>query len=71
MKKVDNETANLIKNNSIVNAAYVACVIAHYNYNAFKPRDFNGKTVAHIAHLESEYNAAVKAFKAAVKAAKA
>jgi hypothetical protein len=67
MNTVDNKTASIIKNNATVNEAYVACVIAHNNYIAYKPCDYNGETVAHIAHLESEYNKAAKAFQKALK----
>ena len=70
MNTLDNKTANIIKNNATVNAAYVACVIAYNNYNAYAPRDYNGATVAHIAQLENEYNKAAKAFQKALKAAK-
>lgn len=60
---VDNETANIIKNNETVNAAYVACVIALANYTHQSSSEY--------PFLRDEYFKRLKVFQDAVKAAKA
>ena len=71
MKNItDNKTVSIIKNNATVNESYVACVVAYNNYRTYKPTDYNGATVAEIAHLETTYNKAAKKFQKALKEAK-
>jgi hypothetical protein len=68
---MNNTTAHIIENNPTVKALWIKCAQARNNYNSYQPREYNNDAILMIAHLESEYNNAVKAYQKALKAAKA